>query len=74
MSAGAATMNLVVAANAMGFATSWLTEWIAYDRRVLDALGLEPHERLAGYLHLGRASEVPPDRPRPDLATVVTRL
>ena len=36
LSAGAATMNLVIAANAAGFATSWLTEWFAYDRRVLD--------------------------------------
>ena len=74
LSAGAATTNLIVAANAMGFATVWLTEWYAYDRRVLDAIGLEPHERVAGFIHLGRASEVPPDRPRPELTAIVTRL
>ena len=47
-------MNLVVAANAMGFATSWLTEWYAYDRRVLDALGLASDESIAGFIHIGR--------------------
>ena len=40
LSAGAAAMNLVTAAHALGFAANWITEWYAYDRRVLDALGL----------------------------------
>ncbi len=74
LSVGAAAMNLVVAANAMGFSTSWLTEWHTYDRRVLDALGLTPQERMAGYIHLGRAKEIPSDRPRPALADIVTYL
>ncbi len=26
-------MNLCHAANALGFATNWLTEWYGYDRR-----------------------------------------
>jgi nitroreductase len=74
LSAGAVCMTLVVAANAAGYATSWLTEWFAYDRRVLDALGLSPAEKLAGFIHLGRPQEVPGDRPRPDLADIVTRI
>jgi nitroreductase len=74
LSAGAVAMNLVVAANAAGYATAWLTEWFAYDSRILDVLGLEPGERLAGFIHIGRAQEVPPDRPRPALADIVTRL
>jgi nitroreductase len=74
LSAGAVCMNLVVAANAAGYATSWLTEWFAYDRRVLDALGLNPCEKLAGFIHLGHPQEVPGDRPRPDLADIVTRI
>ncbi|MEG9524733.1 MAG: nitroreductase [Hyphomicrobiales bacterium] len=74
LSAGAATMNLIIAANAAGFATSWLTEWFAYDRRVLDALGLAPTEKLAGFVHIGRARDVPSDRPRPALADIVTYL
>ena len=39
LSAGASAMSLVFAAHAMGYAASWITEWYAYDRRVLDALG-----------------------------------
>ncbi len=74
LSAGAVCMNLVVAANASGFATAWLTEWFAYDRRVLDALGLDPREKIAGFIHLGHPQEIPSDRPRPDLAEIVTRL
>ncbi|MEH3119395.1 MAG: nitroreductase [Methylorubrum populi] len=74
LSAGAVCMNLVVAANAAGYATSWLTEWFAYDRRVLDALGLAPAERIAGFIHIGRPQDVPSDRPRPDLARIVTRF
>jgi nitroreductase len=74
LSAGAACMNLVVAANAMGYATSWITEWYAFDRRVLEALGLSPSERIAGFVHIGRPKEAPVERPRPDLADIVTRL
>ena len=74
MSAGAAAMNIVIAANAMGYATSWITEWYAFDRRVLDALGLAPDERMAGFVHIGRPKEPPVERPRPALADVVTRL
>jgi nitroreductase len=74
MSAGAVCMTLVIAANAMGFATSWLTEWYAFDRRVLDALGLAPDESIAGFVHIGRAMSPPAERPRPALADLVTRL
>jgi nitroreductase len=72
MSAGAACMNLVVAANAMGFATSWITEWYAFDRRVLDVLGIAPGERIAGFVHIGRPTEAPVERPRPNLADIAT--
>ena len=73
MSAGASAMSLVLAANAMGFATSWLTEWYAYDRRVLDALGLSASERIAGFVHIGRPVKPPEERDRPALDTIVTR-
>lgn len=74
LSAGAVCTTLVIAANAMGFATSWLTEWYSYDRRVLDAMGLDHDERIAGVVHIGRAGERPPDRERPDMGKIVTRF
>jgi nitroreductase len=73
LSAGAAAMSLVIAAHAMGYAASWITEWYAYDRRVLDALGLGPNERVAGFVHIGRPTKPPEDRERPRLADIVTR-
>ena len=74
MSAGAAAMTLVVAANALGFVTAWLTEWYSYDVRVAAALGLAPHERLAGFVHVGRPTVAVEDRVRPVTADLVTRF
>jgi nitroreductase len=74
LSAGAAAMNLVTAAHALGFAATWITEWYAYDRRVLDALGVAASEKIAGFVHIGRPERPPEDRPRPPLAEIVTRF
>jgi nitroreductase len=74
LSAGAAAMNLVNAAHALGFAANWITEWYAYDRGVLDALGLAPHERIAGFIHIGKPARPPEERDRPALADIVTRF
>lgn len=73
MSAGAAAMALVMAANAMGYVASWLTEWYAYDRGMLERLGLAAHERIAGFVHIGRARQPAEERDRPALADIVTR-
>lgn len=54
LSAGAACMNLVIAANALGFAAAWLTEWYAYSPEVLARLGVRPDEKIAGFIHIGR--------------------
>lgn len=74
LSAGAAAMNLVTAAHSLGFAASWLTEWYAYDRGALDALGLGANERMVGFVHIGRAGQRPEDRPRPPLSEIVSRF
>ena len=73
LSAGASAMSLVFAAHALGYAASWITEWYAYDRRVLDALGVLANERIAGFVHIGRPAKPPEDRPRPALESIVTR-
>jgi nitroreductase len=71
LSAGAAAMNLVHAVYALGFAASWITEWYAYDRRVLDALGLAPNERIVGFVHVGRPARGIEERDRPTLSDIV---
>jgi nitroreductase len=74
LSAGAVCMNMIVAARALGFSATWLTEWMAYDGRFRAAIGLAEHERIAGFLHIGRATAVIEDRPRPPLAEIVTNF
>jgi nitroreductase len=74
LSSGAAAMSLVIAAHALGFGAAWITEWYAYDRSVLDAFGLAPHEKITGFIHIGRPTHAPEDRPRPALADIVTRF
>jgi nitroreductase len=74
LSAGAAAMSLVLAAHALGYAANWITEWYAYDRRVLAALGLAEQERIAGFVHIGRAAHPADDRPRPPLDHIATRF
>lgn len=71
LSAGAVCMTMIVSARALGFVATWLTEWPAYDARFRAALGLAEHERIAGFLHIGRATPGE-DRVRPSLADLVT--
>src|SRR5215831_1768937 len=74
LSAGASAMNIVAAATALGYVAAWLTGWFAFDRDVLDGLGLKPDERLAGFIHIGTPSKPAEDRPRPVLSDIVTRF
>lgn len=72
LSARAAAMNLVHSAHALGFAASWLTEWISYDEEAGRILGLNPGERFAAIVHIGTPTVPPQDRPRPALEDIVT--
>lgn len=72
MSAGAVCYNLVVAANAFGYGATWLTEWYAFDERAKPALGVEPEEKIAGFIHIGTRTEPPFERVRPVLEEIVT--
>jgi nitroreductase len=73
LSAGAACFNLCLAANALGYGTSWITEWLAYNKQVCAALGLAENERIAGFVHVGTAAAPPAERDRPALSDIVTR-
>lgn len=74
LTAGAVCENLLVAANAHGFASCWLTEWAAYDEGVREGLGLAMSERVAGFIYMGSARENPKERPRPELDALITRF
>jgi nitroreductase len=72
LSCGAACMNMCLAANALGYGTSWLTEWYSYSPMVVARLALAANERLAGFVYIGTATEQQPDRDRPALASIVS--
>ncbi len=72
LSAGAACMNIILAANALGFGSKWLTEWYNYDADVLRALGIGEHENVAGFIYIGTTEAAPEERDRPDLEKIVT--
>src|ERR1700720_1331976 len=74
LSAGASAMNIVTAATALGYGACWLTGWFAFDRDVLEALGLKADEKFAGFIHIGPPSKPSEDRPRPALSDILTRF
>ncbi|WP_093810910.1 nitroreductase [Stappia sp. ES.058] len=69
---GAVCMNLVHAAHASGYAAQWLTEWMAFDEQVGSTLGLAEAERIAGFVHIGTPTQVPAERARPDVETLIS--
>jgi nitroreductase len=73
LGAGAVGMNLIVAASAHGYAAQWLLKWPGRDPEAAAILGVGAGERVAGFIHLGRQTERPADRVRPELEAVVTR-
>ncbi len=72
LSAGCVCFSLLLAAQALGFGAQWLTGWAAYDAVVADRLGLGEGERIAGFVHIGQATQSAPERPRPDPSAVLT--
>ncbi|MEO0745028.1 MAG: nitroreductase family protein [Pseudomonadota bacterium] len=70
-SAGAVCLALLNAALAAGWGANWLSGWPSHDAGFCaDALGLKPHERVAGFIHIATETNPPPDRPRPDLTAL----
>lgn len=72
MSAGAVCLNLLMAANAHGYVSNWLTEWFSYDEKAHPLLGIRPGEKVAGFIHIGSTTFPVTERPRPALSDIVT--
>jgi len=71
-SVGAVCYNLLLAANAAGWAGGWLTEWISEHKSVHGVLGLSDTESIAGFIYLGTATHDPQERMRPDMTGRIT--
>lgn len=73
LSAAALCFGIVNAAEAAGWGAAWLTGWPAHDKVfAARAFGCTEGETVAGIVHIGTPPEDAPDRPRPDLARIVT--
>lgn len=68
LSGGMAAMNLMIAANALGYGTNMISNWYSDVAEGRALLGLAPQERVIGFVHIGSYQGPAPERPRPDPA------
>ena len=73
LSAGALTQNMLLAAAALGVGAQWNTDWIAYDREIMTAMGLSQSEKIVGFVYFGTPQAALEDRPRPEPESLITR-
>ncbi|MEM6414491.1 MAG: nitroreductase [Pseudomonadota bacterium] len=67
---GAVGQNMLIAANAHGFAAQWLTEWYAYDDTIKRGFRLTEGEDFAGFVYIGAAAQKPKERARPEMDAI----
>ena len=68
LSSGAVCSNLLVAAQSLGYAAQWLTEWYAYNNSMIKELGGNPDtDKIAGFIYIGDKDKdkIPVERRRP---------
>jgi len=71
LSCGAACMNLLHAAHAMGFTGGWITGWATYSEQVRLGFARE-NERIAGFIFIGTPAHPLEERTRPALEYVLS--
>ena len=65
LAAGAAAHNVLLASNALGFGSVWLTGANAYDDHVRAGLDIAADERIIGFIYIGTPELNIPPRPLP---------
>jgi nitroreductase len=70
LSGGMAALNLMLAANALGYGTNMITNWYSDVPEGRAILGLSPQERVVGFVHIGTHTGEVLQRPRPDPVTL----
>jgi nitroreductase len=73
LSAGCAAQSILLATEALGFAGIWRSGDAAFDRTVMDGLGLAAQEEIIGFLYIGTREGKPKPIPALDPADFVTR-
>jgi nitroreductase len=58
LSSGAVCMNLLSCAQSLGYAAQWLTEWYAYNNKMLTFLGGRAGiDSISGFIYIGKKLE-----------------
>ena len=66
LSAGAVCTTILYAAQSLGYAAQWVTEWYAYNKNVIIELGGNPtKDNIAGFIYIGSKNKDPKERTRP---------
>ena len=66
LSAGAVCANLLIAAQSLGYAAQWLTEWYSYNKIMIKEIGGDPKtNKIAGFIYIGDKVKQPIERRRP---------
>ena len=75
LSTGAVCANILVAAQSLGYAAQWLTEWYSYNDKMIRAVGGNPEtDKLAGFIYIGDKEKEPIERRRPKTEKVIKFL
>ena len=75
LSTGAVCSNIIVAAQSLGYAAQWLTEWYSYNERMIKEVGGKPEtDKLAGFIYIGDKEKEPVERRRPKTENVINFL
>ena len=75
LSSGAVCMNLLSCAQSFGYAAQWLTEWYAYNEKMLTYLGgRKEKDKISGFIYIGHKVEEPSERRRPEPSKVINYL
>ncbi|MDB9772189.1 nitroreductase [Alphaproteobacteria bacterium] len=75
LSSGAVCTTLLIAAQSLGYAAQWLTEWYAYSKTLIIELGGNPDtDKVAGFIYIGNKEKDPIERRRPKKENVIDFL
>ena len=75
LSSGAVCQNILIAAQSYNYAAQWLTEWYAYNPKMLKELGGDPNkDKIAGFIYIGVKDDEPNERKRPIYNEIVKFL
>ena len=75
LSSGAVCTTLLIAAQSLGYAAQWLTEWYAYSKAMIIELGgNQDTDKVAGFIYIGNKEKDPIERRRPKKENVIDFL